>query len=130
MEIDHEVAVIVLTDAVGRVLMQHRSPDAHTEPGRWGPPTGLVEPGESAAAAAHRELLEEAGLTAVLEPDRVLEQALTDGRGVRFHVFTGRTEARQEDVVLGEGLAMRFLTPAEMATKELVSNANRLMSLT
>jgi hypothetical protein len=48
---------------------------------------------------------------------------------VRFHVFTGRTDARQEDVVLGEGLAMRFLTPDEIATKDLASNAHLFLSL-
>ena len=47
----------------------------------------------------------------------------------RFHVFTGRTDACQEDVILGEGLAMRFLTPDEIATKELVSNAHMFLSL-
>lgn len=51
------------------------------------------------------------------------------GAGVRFHVFTGRTDACQEDVILGEGLAMRFLTPDEIATKELVSNAHMFLSL-
>ena len=103
MEIIHEVAIIVLTDRAGRVLMQHRGHDAYPEPGRWTPPGGRLEPGEDAVAAAHRELLEETGLTAVLELDRVVEQVDADGAGVRFHVFTGRTDAGQEDVVLGEG---------------------------
>jgi 8-oxo-dGTP pyrophosphatase MutT (NUDIX family) len=129
MEIIDEVAIIVLTDRAGRVLMQHRNQDAHREPGRWTPPGGRLEPGEDAMTAAHRELLEEAGLTAVLELDRVVEQAVADGAGVRFHVFTGRTDARQEDVVLGEGQAMRFLTPDEIATKELASNAHLLFDL-
>lgn len=126
MEIIEEVAIVVLTDPVGRVLMQHRSLDAHPEPGRWTPPGGRLEPGEDAAAAAHRELLEETGLTAVLELDRVVEHDGAGGTGVRFHVFTGRTDARQEDVILGEGQAMRFLTRAEITTKELVSNAHLL----
>lgn len=63
-------------------------------------------------------------MTAVLELDRVVEQVDVDGAGVRFHVFTGRTDACQEDVILGEGQAMLFLTPDEIATKELVSNAH------
>jgi 8-oxo-dGTP pyrophosphatase MutT (NUDIX family) len=94
MKITHEVAVVVLTDRVGRVLMQHRGPDKRVEPGRWGPPCGLVEPGEDALTAAHRELLEETGLTAALEPCRVVEQVGGDGIGVRFHVFEGSTDAR------------------------------------
>lgn len=79
--------------------------------------------------AARRELLEETGLTADLEPGRVVEQVGADGAGVRFHVFTGHTDARQEDVILGEGLAMRFLTLDEIATKELVGNAHLFLSL-
>lgn len=129
VEIIHEVAIIVLTDRVGRVLMQHRSHDVHVEPGRWTPPGGHLEPGEDALTAADRELLEETGLTAVLKLDRVVEQVDADGAGVRFHVFTGRTDACQEDVILGEGLAMRFLTPDEIATKELVSNAHMFFGL-
>lgn len=127
MEIVVEVAIVVLTDRLGRVLMQHRSPDAHPEPGKWTPPGGRLEPGEDAATAAHRELLEETGLTADLEFVRAVEQVDVDGAGVRFHVFRGRTDARQDGVVLGEGQAMLFLTPDEIAAKELASNIHALM---
>lgn len=106
--------------------MQHRGPDKHVEPDRWGPPCGLIEPGEDALTAAHRELLEETGLTAALEPCRVVEQVGADGIGVRFHVFEGSTDARQEDVILGEGLAMLFLAREEIETRELVSNSRAL----
>jgi 8-oxo-dGTP diphosphatase len=128
VEIVEQVAIIVLTDRVGRVLMQHRSHDAHPEPGRWTPPGGRLEPGEDAVTAAHRELLEETGLTAVLELDRVVKQVGADRAGVRFHVFTGCTDACQEDVILGEGQAMRFLAPDEISTKELVGNAHMLLA--
>ena len=74
MEILVEVAIFVLTDRAGRVLTQHRSHDAHPEPDRWTPPGGRLEPGEDATTAAHRELLEETGLTADLEFDRVVGQ--------------------------------------------------------
>ena len=77
--------------------------------------------------AAHRELLEETGLTAALKPCRVLEQVGADGTWVRLHVFEGSTDARQEDVVLGEGLAMQILTLEEIGTKELASNAWALL---
>jgi hypothetical protein len=39
-------------------------------------------------------------------------------------VFTGLTDAGQEDVILGEGQAMRFLTADEIAARELVSNVH------
>ena len=52
MRIVHEIAIVVLTDRAGRVLMQHRGPDAHPDPGRWTPPGGHLEPGEDALTAA------------------------------------------------------------------------------
>ncbi|GIG69331.1 NUDIX domain-containing protein [Phytomonospora endophytica] len=127
MDIDHEVAFIVLTDQAGRILMQHRGPDKRAEPNRWSPPGGLIEPGEDPLTAAHRELLEETGLTATLTFTRAFDQALTDGTTVRMHVYTGDTDARQEDVVLGEGLAMRFLTREEMTTRPLAGNIKALL---
>ncbi|MBG6134003.1 NUDIX domain-containing protein [Longispora fulva] len=127
MIIDHEVAFIVLIDGAGRVLMQHRGPDKRVEPGRLSTPSGLVEPGEDALTAAHRERLEETGLTADLELARVLEQIGADGTVVRLHVFAGSTDARQDDVVCGEGLAMEFLTRQELATRDLASNVWALL---
>lgn len=50
-------ATSIVTDAAGRVLMHKR-----TDNGMWGLPGGAVEPGESVAAAAVREVLEETGM--------------------------------------------------------------------
>ena len=129
MDITIEVAIIVLTDGAGRVLMQHRALDAHVEADRWTPPGGYIEPGEDAESAAHRELREETGLSADLAFAGVVDHVGADGAGVRFHVFTGGTDARQEDVVLGEGLAMRFLTAEEIAAKKLATNARKFLDL-
>lgn len=49
---------ILLQDESGRVLLQKRGDD-----GLWGTPGGGLEPGEDFLTAAHRELLEETGLT-------------------------------------------------------------------
>lgn len=52
-------ASVIVTDAQGRVLLQHRADN-----GLWGYHGGCVELGENTEAAARREMLEETGLTA------------------------------------------------------------------
>ncbi|WP_018352134.1 NUDIX domain-containing protein [Longispora albida] len=126
MEITREVAVIVLTNANGQVLMQHRTEDAHVDPGRWTPPGGRLEPGETPLLAAQRELYEETGLAAYLKAGQVVERIASDGAGVRYHIFSGTTEAEQHDVVMGEGQAMVFLTRAEITTKPLTGIAQTI----
>lgn len=50
-------ASVILIDAVGRILLQHRSDN-----GFWGLPGGAMEVGESFEETARREVLEETGL--------------------------------------------------------------------
>lgn len=57
-----DVAAAVIRRADGRVLLLQRGPAAPTFPNRWGLVTGLVEPGETPAQAARREMSEEIGL--------------------------------------------------------------------
>jgi 8-oxo-dGTP pyrophosphatase MutT (NUDIX family) len=57
-----EVSAAVIQRADGRILLLQRGPTAPTFPNRWGLVTGLVEPGETPAQAARREMSEEIGL--------------------------------------------------------------------
>src|SRR5687768_2408687 len=50
-------AAAIIHDDGGRVLLEQRS-----DGGRWGPPAGAVDPGETPAQAIVREVLEETGL--------------------------------------------------------------------
>ncbi len=56
------VAVGVILDAEGRVLLSKRADDAH-QGGLWEFPGGKVEDGESVPAALERELREELSIT-------------------------------------------------------------------
>lgn len=112
------VACVLLVDAAGRVLIQHRSDDAPVAPGLWALAGGGIEVGETPEEAARRELLEETGLDVPgaltifwsgLRPSPAYDDTL-----VEYHVFAAATSARQEDVVLGEGQAMLFLPPAQV----------------
>lgn len=58
-----DVAACIVRDGAGRVLMAERRAD-QLSAGHWELPGGKLEPGETAAAAAARELFEETGLKA------------------------------------------------------------------
>ena len=120
--IERRVAVVCLVDRQGRILMQHRDANAKTSANQWGLPGGKIEPGEAPDAAARREVLEETGL-AVPQVEHLWtgnrpSVSTPDGL-VEMHVFCAPTQARQEDVVLGEGQAMVFLSPEEALARDL-----------
>jgi 8-oxo-dGTP diphosphatase len=84
-----DVAVGVLRAPDGRVLLTERRPGKDAA-GFWELPGGQVEPGESPAQAAARELLEEVGVHAhELAPWRVYEHDFPSKR-VRLHWFNVR----------------------------------------
>jgi 8-oxo-dGTP diphosphatase len=61
-------AYVVCRDEAGRILLTRFVSPGHPDSGKWTMPGGGIEWGESAQAAAHRELAEETGLTATLGP--------------------------------------------------------------
>ena len=111
-----QIATVLLLDAQNRLLMQHRDGEAPKWPYKWGLPGGAIELGETPEEAAHRELEEETGLRVdgdlQLFWEGVLPTIYQPGASRWWHAYFARTQARQEDVVLGEGLAMVF-TPLD-----------------
>lgn len=65
----------IVSDALGRVLLLHRAGECDY-PGTWGFPGGKIEPGETPAQAAAREVFEETGLTLA---DPMASGLLVDG---------------------------------------------------
>jgi 8-oxo-dGTP diphosphatase len=61
-------AYVVCRDEAQRLLLTRFVSPGHPDSGMWTMPGGGIDWGESAEAAAHRELAEETGLTATLGP--------------------------------------------------------------
>ena len=108
------VACSFVVDATGALLLQLRDEHAPYHPNVWGLPGGAVEPGETAAEAAVRELWEEASIRPAV-PMRLFTRQELPVEGRVKHYFYAPTTATQSEVVLGEGAAMVFVAAAEVA---------------
>jgi 8-oxo-dGTP pyrophosphatase MutT (NUDIX family) len=127
----YEVALVLLVDRSGAVLLQHRDGHTSVSPNQWSLPGGRIEPGETPEEAARRELLEETGLTAgELQPLWCGPRPYEEGfpHTVTVHVFRGATDARQENVVLGEGRAMVFVPSDKALDRELAGSTALVLS--
>ncbi|TAK61248.1 MAG: NUDIX domain-containing protein [Dehalococcoidia bacterium] len=108
-----EVAVGLIVDDGGQLLLQHRDADPSiTGAGLWGFFGGHLEPGEAPSRAFLREMAEELGW----QPRHFEHYLTTDapplpgdkeyGRGVVSHVFAAHLDVPLDELTLGEGQAM------------------------
>jgi 8-oxo-dGTP diphosphatase len=120
------VSAVILVDARGHLLLQLRDEQAPVAANQWGLVGGRVEPGESPEAGARRELWEETGLTVGDELAHFATErqpAASRPGFVDWHVYYAGTQARDEDVVLGEGAAIVFVDPDRLGDMDLARSA-------
>lgn len=105
------IAVGVLLDAGGRVLIARRPAAAH-QGGRWEFPGGKVEAGETVADALARELREELAVAVTAsEPLTVVRHDYND-RALRLHVHL--VTAWRGEPAGREGQPLRWLPVAAL----------------
>lgn len=109
----------VVRDAAGRFLLVRRAKDP--EAGRWTLPGGRVEPGESPAAAAAREVAEETGLAVAVGREwLVLERPA--GPGVVFEIHDFVAEPLGGTLCAGDDAAdARWFDPGDLGAVPLTT---------
>jgi 8-oxo-dGTP pyrophosphatase MutT (NUDIX family) len=117
---------IVLVDGRGWVLLQERDEHPLIDPERWGFVGGHVDDGEDYETAAYRELAEETGirLEGGLELYDVfpVQHAHKDSPD-EFSLWVMRTDATDDDIVLGEGRQIVFVDPERVPGLPLTTAA-------
>ena len=122
-----EIAIILMTDPLGRVALQLRDDFEHViYGGYWALFGGHVDPGETVFDAAPRELFEETGLVATsaeLKPFCRLRTVLNHNH----FVFLLNRPVTQAEIQLGEGAGFAFITADQMEQFRLVPAARDVL---
>jgi 8-oxo-dGTP diphosphatase len=105
------IALILLADRQGRILVQLHDEQAATRPNRWSLPGGLVGDDESPAQAAVRLAAEHAGVP-VEGPAEQFWSGFVPGHRVLTYAFWARTSATDADVAARTDITEAGVAPA------------------
>lgn len=121
------VVQIGVVDARGWLLLQERDDLAPVDPDKWSLVGGGVEPGESAAAAARRELAEETGVVRddLTHLGRFVVPCEVHGQD-EVELFVVRTDLTDDDIECHEGRQIVFVHPDSVASLDLNSSTRAL----
>lgn len=125
------LAVVLLVDDRGWLLLQERDEHAPRAANQWGMVGGHVEDDEDFEPAAYREVTEETGVSldqGALTLWREAEYTYPDGHRGRYHVYAGRVDGlTDDDIVLGEGRQIVFVDPAEVLDLDLAGSSRHFL---
>lgn len=124
------LAVVLLVDRRGWVLLQERDEGAPRAADQWGMVGGHVEDGEGFEPAAYRELLEETGLAlppGTLRLWRDAEYTYPDGLHGRYHLYAAAVDLTDADIVVGEGRQIVFVDPAVVEDLDLAASSRHFV---
>lgn len=124
------IAVVLLVDRRGWLLLQERDSEAPRAADQWGMVGGHVEDGEDFEPAAYREVEEETGLA--LPPGTLLlwrdaEFTYPDGHHGRYHLYAGAIDATDADIVVGEGRQIVFVDPLVVPGLDLAPSSRHFV---
>ena len=115
-----DVSVFILYTTAGRILLQHRTPDAFSLPNYWAFFGGGIERGESPEQALEREALEELSYQ-VRNPRYLMAQTVRDSQDESIkYVFV--EQYQDQPLVLGEGQAMGWFSPDETYELKMIEH--------
>ena len=95
-------ALNLVVDGADRLLLLRRAASATLGPGLWGLPAGKIEPGETPAAAAARELREEIGCGHGVEVLRQLDPVRDSYYGGKFEIHLFHLRWRHGRILLND----------------------------
>jgi 8-oxo-dGTP pyrophosphatase MutT (NUDIX family) len=124
------LAVVLLVDRRGWILLQERDGHAPRSADRWGMVGGHVEPGEDFAPAAYRELAEETGVElppGALQLWQDAEYTYPDGFRGRYHLYAGAVDLADADIVVGEGRRIVFVDPESVPRLDLADSSRHFL---
>ena len=117
---------VALVDRRGRILLQERDEHPMIDPEKWGFPGGGVEEGETAEAAAYRELAEETGvhLEGGLQLFDEFVCTYEELGECPVTVYAGRVDLTDDDIECHEGRQMVFVDPRRALDLDLTASAS------
>ena len=119
-----DVAVNIVRRADGRVLLAERTP-RQISAGFWELPGGKVDPGESPAEAARRELAEEIGIRAVTFAPAIRYDHAFRTRRLRLHFF--RVAAWEGTPHGREGQRIAWVDPTDPDVAPILPSNERVL---